>query len=44
MGFFNTQSTVLQAGWLVLEDNEKATLNINMPYWIGSFISRLQQS
>ena len=28
----NTQSRVLQADWLMLENNEKATLNINMPY------------
>ena len=28
---FNTQSRVLQAYWLMLENNEKATLNINMP-------------
>ena len=28
----NTQSTVLRADWLILEKNEKATLNINMPY------------
>ena len=31
---FNTQSTVLQADWLILEINEKATLNINVPYCI----------
>ena len=29
---FNTQSRVLQADWLILENNEKVTLNINMPY------------
>ena len=29
---FNTQSRVLQADWFVLENDEKATLNINMPY------------
>ena len=31
---FKTQSKVLkvQADWLLLENNEKATLNINMPY------------
>ena len=29
---FNTQSRVLQADWLILENNEKATLNINMLY------------
>ena len=27
---FNTQSRVLLADWLILEDNEKATLNINI--------------
>ena len=30
----NTQSRVQQAYWLILESNEKATLNINMPYWL----------
>ena len=29
---FNTPSRVLQADWLILENDEKATLNINMPY------------
>ena len=29
---FNNRSRVLQADWLMLENNEKATLNINMPY------------
>ena len=29
---FNTQSRVLQTEWSLLESNEKATLNINMPY------------
>ena len=29
----NTQSRVLQADWLILETYDKATLNINMPYW-----------
>ena len=29
----NTQSRVRQADWLMLEYNEKATLNINMPYY-----------
>ena len=29
---FNTQSTVLQADWLILESDEKATLYINKPY------------
>ena len=28
---FNTQSRVLQTDWFILEFNEKATLNINMP-------------
>ena len=28
---FDTQSRVLQADWLILKNNEKATLNINMP-------------
>ena len=28
----NTQSRVLKADWLILEINEKATFNINMPY------------
>ena len=31
----NTQSRVLQADWLVLENNEKATFNITMPYCRG---------
>ena len=31
---FNTQSRVLQADWLILVNNEKATLNINLPYGI----------
>ena len=30
---FNTQSRVLQADSVILEINEKATLNINMPYY-----------
>ena len=33
---FNTRirsTTVLQADWLIMENNEKATLNINMPYY-----------
>ena len=29
---FKTESKVLQADWLILENNEKATLNINMAY------------
>ena len=28
---FNTQLRVLQADWFILEINEKATLNINLP-------------
>ena len=27
-----TQSRVMQADWFILEINEKATLNINIPY------------
>ena len=30
---FNTQSRVLQAYWFIMEIDEKATLNINMPYY-----------
>ena len=30
---FNTQSRVLQANSVILEINEKATLNINMPFY-----------
>ena len=30
---FNSQSIVLQADWFILENNGKATLKINMPYW-----------
>ena len=26
-------STLLQADWLILENNERATLHINLPYW-----------
>ena len=29
---FNTLSRILQADWLILETNEKATLNINIHY------------
>ena len=25
----------LQADWLIVQNNEKATLNINMPYWLA---------
>ena len=28
----DTNSRVLQSDWLILETNEKATVNINMPY------------
>ena len=28
----NTQSRILLADWLILDNNEKATWNINMPY------------
>ena len=31
---FNTRSRVLKADWLILENNEKAILNINMPYCV----------
>ena len=30
----NTQSRVPQADWLMLVNNEKATFNIKMPFWI----------
>ena len=32
----------LQADWLILENYEKATLNINMPYWLtaGVYLRR----
>ena len=33
---FNTQSRVLQADWLILENNEKATLNNNIPFCAAS--------
>ena len=29
---FNTQSRALRADWFIWQINEKATLNINMPY------------
>ena len=29
----NTQTRVLQADWLALENDEKATLDIDMPYY-----------
>ena len=29
---FNTQSKALEGDWLTLERNEKATLNMKMPY------------
>ena len=33
--WFNTQSSVLQADRLILENTEKATLH-DMPYYVGS--------
>ena len=30
---FNTQAIVLQAYWLILENNEKATLSVKMPFY-----------
>ena len=39
---FATQSRVLQADWLILEINEKATLNINMPYFIIKLMAQQQ--
>ena len=38
---FNTQSRVLQADLLMLENSEKAALNINMPY-SGKVLTPLQ--
>ena len=38
---FITQSRVLQADWMRLENNEKATLNINMPYLSPSLSVKL---
>ena len=38
---FTARSRVLQADWLILENNEKATLNINMPYWFGCMRNEL---
>ena len=29
---FNNQTRVLQADWLILENNEKAILNVNMSH------------
>ena len=40
----NTQSRVLQADWFILEINEKATLNIDMPYWLFITQSRVSLS
>ena len=34
---FNTPLRVLQADWLILENNEKATSNINMPYFFYQY-------
>ena len=31
---FCARSRVLQADWLILADNENATLNISMPYYV----------
>ena len=41
---FNTQSRVLQADWLILENNEKATLNNNMPFCVASSFCLLSVS
>ena len=41
---FNTQSRVLQADWLMLENDEKATLNINMPYFQRFFSKNIISS
>ena len=30
---FNTHSRVLQDDWMILENDEKASLNIKMPIW-----------
>ena len=35
----NTQPRKLQPDWFILEINEKATLNIIMPYWYTFIIS-----
>ena len=35
---FNTPSRVLQADWLMLENNEKPSLNVNMPYYLHGYI------
>ena len=35
---FNTQSRVLQADWLILENNEKPYWNVNMPYYVYGYI------
>ena len=37
---FNSQLRVLSVDWLILENNEKATLNIDMPYYAE--VSELQ--
>ena len=36
---FNTQSRILETDWLKLENNEKATLNIDMPYSMMVLVS-----
>ena len=33
---FYTQSRILQVDWLIFENDEKATLHINMPYTVSS--------
>ena len=38
----NTQSRELQADWFILEINEKAILNINMPYSDLDYLSATQ--
>ena len=36
---FNTQSRVLQPDRIILEHNEKATLNIDMPYTLQKLLA-----
>ena len=40
---FNAQSRVLQADWFILEFDEKATFNINIPYYRGDVHEILKQ-
>ena len=40
---FKAQSRVLQADWFILEFDEKATLNINIPYYRGDVHEILKQ-